>query len=252
MQVVEGERAAAAGARTRRAARDRGAVRRGGHGLRRARGLGLGPARARPLCRLSAAERARAPDRADPSRRGAAHPRLSGSDRSSCRRAWRCRSARGSTIVEQEGDFAVTADGLYLWARHLGRGRRRASPTSSRSPSAFSRRPISGAGGRPRGSTAPAWCRPALTAAGIAAPRDSDMQEAALGEPVALEAPPLAARRSRVLEGPCRRHARRGDAAARQRLAHEGGERAARRGARPDRRKRRRGGDERERLDSGA
>ena len=40
-------------------------------------GLGLGAARARPVCRLSASRRARSAVRADPSGRGAAHARLS-------------------------------------------------------------------------------------------------------------------------------------------------------------------------------
>ena len=64
----------------RRAARDRGALWRSHHGLRRARWLGLGATRARPLCRLSSECGARAACRANPSGGGAAHARLSRPD----------------------------------------------------------------------------------------------------------------------------------------------------------------------------
>ena len=63
------------------------------------------------------------------------------------------------TIARTEGDFAVSADGLWLWAA-IWRRSARTSRTSSRSPSVFSRRPISGAGGRRRGSTVRGLPRP--------------------------------------------------------------------------------------------
>ncbi len=57
-----------------------------------------------------------------------------------------------------DGDFAVTRDGLHVYARHLA-PIDVSSPTSSRSPSASSRRPISGAGAPRRESTVPASSR---------------------------------------------------------------------------------------------
>ena len=71
----------------------------------------------------------------------------------------------------------------------------------------------------------------ALNACGIAAPRDSDMQERALGALV-TSLSTLRARRSRVLEGPCGDRARRRDVRARQRLSHGGRDRADRAGDR--------------------
>ena len=64
----------------------------------------------------------------------------------------------------------------------------------------------------------------ALTACGIPCPRDTDMQERALARaarPAGSRA--IAARRSRVLEGPCRHRARRGDVRACQRFPSHGG-----------------------------
>ena len=80
----------------------------------------------------------------------------------------------------------------------------------------------------------------ALIAGGRAAPRDSDMQAALVGTPSRAEVAPLVRGDLRVLAGACRDHARRRDAAARQRPSHGGGDRAAGVGDRADRRRRRR------------
>ena len=90
-------------------------------------------------------------------------------------------------VEATEGDFAVTGRGpaaLCASSRAESEGSR---PISSPSPNAFSKRPISGAGARRKGSTVPASCRAALAAAGIAAPRDSDMMEASLGAPISVD-----------------------------------------------------------------
>ena len=186
------------------------------------RRLGLGAARSRPLRRLSAAcaRSRRRPSRRIGSRRCAPTPIPAPA--SSCRRAWRCRSARGSRSSATRA-ISPSPRTDCISGRAISPTLARASRTMSRSPSAFSRRPISGAAGRRRGSTARAWSRPRSPPPASPSPRDSDMQEAALGEPVAIDDPTRAhARRSRVLEGPCRHHARFRHAAARQRLAHEG------------------------------
>ena len=70
----------------------------------------------------------------------------------------------------------------------------------------------------------------ALTACGITCPRDSDMQESALGKPVKPRRP--AKRRSDLLEGPRRHRARPQQHDPRQRLPHGGGDRAGGRGDR--------------------
>ena len=151
------------------------------------------------------------------------------------------------TIVAHEGDFAVSTDGLHLSLRHLAESGSR-EPDYVAVAERFLETPYLWGGRTSEGIDCSGLVQTALAAAGVAAPRDSDMQEAALGEPIAIDEPRDAARsrRSRVLEGPCRDHARRPNAAARQRLAHEGRQRTARRSARPDRRQRRRRGYERE------
>ena len=148
---------------------------------------------------------------------------------SSCRRAWRCRSARGSRSSGREGDFAVSADGLHLWARHLAesgcartglcRGRR----ALSRDALSLGRPDVGGdrlLGPRPD--------RARRRRRRLAARQRHAGGRLGRAHRHRRSAHDARARRSRVLEGPCRDHARSRDAPARQRLAHEGGQRTAR------------------------
>jgi cell wall-associated NlpC family hydrolase len=96
-------------------------------------------------------------------------------------------------IVRREGDFAVSEDGLYLWSRHL-------AELGAREPDAvvvaelFLEAPYLWGGRTSEGIDCSGLVQTALIAAGIASPRDSDMQEAAFGEPIAIDNPkaPLA------------------------------------------------------------
>jgi cell wall-associated NlpC family hydrolase len=146
------------------------------------------------------------------------------------------------TIVAREGDFAVSADGLHVWLSHLAEIGWR-EPDYVAVAERFLETPYLWGGRTSEGIDCSGLVQTALAAAGAASPRDSDMQEAALGEPIAIDEPrtPLG---SRILEGACRNHARFRHAAARQRLAHEGRQRAAGGSSRPDRRQRRRECDE--------
>ena len=94
------------------------------------------------------------------------------------------------TIVRQQGDFAVTQEGLHVWARHLAEARS-CEPDFVAVAERFLETPYLWGGRTSEGIDCSGLMQTALTAAGIAAPRDSDMMEAALGEPVALDGPML-------------------------------------------------------------
>jgi cell wall-associated NlpC family hydrolase len=97
------------------------------------------------------------------------------------------------TIVGHEGDFAVSADGLHAWARHLAEGDSREADFVAVAER-FLEAPYLWGGRTSEGIDCSGLVQTALDAAGVEAPRDSDMQEATLGEPIALDDPrtPLA------------------------------------------------------------
>jgi cell wall-associated NlpC family hydrolase len=97
------------------------------------------------------------------------------------------------TIVRQEGDFAVSEDGLHIWSRHLADAHSR-EPDTVAVAERFLETPYLWGGRTSEGIDCSGLVQAALSAAGVGAPRDSDMMEAALGEPVAIDDPetPLA------------------------------------------------------------
>ena len=88
----------------------------------------------------------------------------------------------------REGDFAVSADGLYVWARHLAESGWR-EPDYVAVAERFLETPYLWGGRTSEGIDCSGLVQTALAAAGVASPRDSDMQEAALGEPIAIDDP---------------------------------------------------------------
>jgi cell wall-associated NlpC family hydrolase len=89
-------------------------------------------------------------------------------------------------IVGHEGDFAVSADGLHVWARHLAECGWR-EPDYVAVAERFLETPYLWGGRTSEGIDCSGLVQTALAAAGIASPRDSDLQEAGLGEPVAVD-----------------------------------------------------------------
>jgi len=96
-------------------------------------------------------------------------------------------------VVGREGDFAVSREGHYVWARHLAEVDAR-EPDAVAVAELFLEAPYLWGGRTSEGIDCSGLVQTALIAAGIASPRDSDMQEAALGEPIAIDDPkaPLA------------------------------------------------------------
>ena len=97
-------------------------------------------------------------------------------------------------ILSSEGDFAVSEDGLYLWSRHLAEQSVR-EPDFVAVAERFLETPYLWGGRTSEGIDCSGLAQTALTAAGIASPRDSDMQKAALGEPLPIDDPEAALRR---------------------------------------------------------
>ena len=90
------------------------------------------------------------------------------------------------TVVRRDGDFAVTEDGLHLWARHLAELGSRV-PDFVAVAERFLETPYLWGGRTSEGIDCSGLVQTALAAAGIAAPRDSDMLEASLGAPVSID-----------------------------------------------------------------
>jgi cell wall-associated NlpC family hydrolase len=94
------------------------------------------------------------------------------------------------TIVGREGDFAISADGLHVWHRRLEKIASR-EPDYVAVAERFLETPYLWGGRTSEGIDCSGLVQTALAAAGRAAPRDSDMQEAALGAPLAIDDPKM-------------------------------------------------------------
>ena len=89
-------------------------------------------------------------------------------------------------VVGQEGDFAVSEDGLHLWSRslvELGAN----EPDWVAVAERFIETPYLWGGRTSEGIDCSGLVQTALMAGGIVSPRDSDMQEAMLGEALAVD-----------------------------------------------------------------
>jgi cell wall-associated NlpC family hydrolase len=91
-------------------------------------------------------------------------------------------------IVGREGDFAVTAEGLHVWARHLAESGS-SEPDYVAVAERFLETPYLWGGRTSEGIDCSGLVQTALAAAGLPSPRDSDMIEAASGEPIAIDDP---------------------------------------------------------------
>ena len=92
------------------------------------------------------------------------------------------------TVVGREGDFAVSEDGLYVWSRSLTE-RSAHAPDIVAVAELFLETPYLWGGRTSEGVDCSGLVQTALTAAGVLSPRDSDMMEAVVGEPIAIDDP---------------------------------------------------------------
>jgi cell wall-associated NlpC family hydrolase len=97
------------------------------------------------------------------------------------------------TVVGREGDFAISEDGLHLWSRSLAELGAN-EPDWVAVAECFIETPYLWGGRTSEGIDCSGLVQTALVAGGIASPRDSDMMEASLGKPIAIDDPtaPLA------------------------------------------------------------
>ena len=162
------------------------------------------------------------------------------------RRGWRCRSARGSRSRAVTAISQSRRTGSMSGLRHLVESGWR-EPDYVAVAERFLETPYLWGGRTSEGIDCSGLVQTALAAAGVASPRDSDMQEAGLGEPIAIDDPRTTLERGDLVfwKGHVGIMRDSDNAPARQRLAHEGRQRTARRSAHPDRRQRRRECDER-------
>jgi Bacterial dipeptidyl-peptidase Sh3 domain/NlpC/P60 family len=90
-------------------------------------------------------------------------------------------------IKEIRGDFAVTAEGLHIYARHIAQGDWREADFVAVAER-FLETPYLWGGRTSQGIDCSGLVQTALAETGFAAPRDSDLMESALGAPIAFDA----------------------------------------------------------------
>jgi cell wall-associated NlpC family hydrolase len=91
-------------------------------------------------------------------------------------------------VVGREGDFAITEEGLCIWSRSLAELGAN-EPDWVGVAERFIETPYLWGGRTSEGIDCSGLVQTALMAAEVASPRDSDMQEAMLGEPIAIDDP---------------------------------------------------------------
>ena len=96
-------------------------------------------------------------------------------------------------IVDREGDFSASKDGLYVWSRHLVEWDAHETDAVAVAE-LFLETPYLWGGRTSEGIDCSGLVQTALMAAGVPSPRDSDMMEAAVGKPIPVDDPktPLA------------------------------------------------------------